>query len=67
MKLKELIIQLLNCDMNSDVTIHAANGTHLLPVMRISDCKERTEGDTDEPRVCIMCYDVQPAATEESK
>lgn len=67
MKLKDLIIQLLNCDMNSEVLIHPANGSHMLPAMRISDCKERTEGDTDEPRVCIMCYDQEPCAMEAAK
>ncbi len=67
MKLKDLIIQLLNCEMNSDVLVHPANGGPMLTPLRISDCKERPEGDTDEPRVCIICYDQEPAATEASE
>jgi hypothetical protein len=67
MKLKDLIIQLLKCDMNADVLIHSANGSHMLRPVRISDCKERVEGDRDEPRVCIMCYDQEPCAMEAAK
>lgn len=56
MKLRDLIKELVNHDMDSDVTVLAANGTHALNIEYIHDHKERTEGDTDEPRLTLMCF-----------
>lgn len=56
MKLRDLIKELVNHDMDSDVTVHAANGTRLLNIEGIDDHSERIEGDTDEPRLTLMCF-----------
>lgn len=63
MKLRDLIKELVNHDMDSDVTVHAANGTVLLRIESIHDHKERTLGDSNEPRLTLVCYKSQePAA-----
>jgi len=64
MKLRDLIKELVNYDMESDVTIHAANGTVPLKIERFHDHQERTEGDTDEPRLTLVCYKSQDPAVE---
>lgn len=63
MKLRDLIKELVNHDMDSDVTVLAANGTHALNIECIHDNKERPVGDTDEPRLTLICFrSEEPAA-----
>ena len=59
MKLRDLIKQLMNYDMDSIVTIHAANGTVPLNIERFNDHIERADGDTDEPRLTLACFKSQ--------
>ena len=59
MKLRDLIKQLMNYDMDSIVTIHAANGTVPLNIERFDDHIERADGDTDEPRLTFVCFKSQ--------
>ena len=63
MKLRNLIKELINYDMESDVTVLAANGTHVLDIACIHDHKERPVGDTDEPRLTLMCFNSEEPAT----
>lgn len=59
MKLRDLIKELVNYDMDSDVTIHAENGTQLLDIEGFHDHKERTVGDSEEPRLTLVCFKSQ--------
>ena len=64
MKLRDLIKELVNYDMDSDVNIHAANGTIPLKIEGFHDHQERTAGDTDEPRLTLVCYESQDPLCE---
>jgi hypothetical protein len=57
MKLRELIEKLNHYDMDSDVTVHAANGTKSLKIKSFNLHTEREMGDTTEPRLTLICYD----------
>ena len=59
MKLRDLIKHLINYDMDSIVTIHAANGTVPLNIERFDNHRERAVDDTDEPRLTLACFKSQ--------
>jgi len=63
MKLRDLILKLQDYDMESAVKIHSANGTIPLEIKQFHDHQERCHGDTDEPRLTLMCYKEDPPAT----
>jgi hypothetical protein len=57
MKLRELIEKLNEYNMDSDVTVHVANGTKSLEIKSFNPHTEREMGDTTEPRLTLICYD----------
>jgi hypothetical protein len=64
MKLKELVTKLLEYNMDSEVSVFAANGTIPLDIKSFDDGGERAEGDTGEPRLSLVCFDLEDPLAE---
>jgi len=62
MKLRQLVKDLVDHDMDAEIYVHAASGTKFLEIEKLDQCLERALGDTEGSRVVLRCYALEPIA-----